>query len=276
MSRYFKRECDFCGKFYEGQGKQFCSNHCRITYQCLVRPILLPGENNPNYKGGKSRAICETCGKTFDYYPCKTAGKFCSKDCERLSPRMAKIRSNNGNKTRLIFQKLPDDKLLELWESVKIGKIRTLSQAFRPYGYCRIPPKRLRKLVGRENYKEETRKLEERYKVDRVNYMGSRIHRRGYLAELEALKRAEAMGYYMFRSGGSRGAADLIALKPKEILLIQVKSAIREVNVPVYYKHDIERLRQFVDVGTKELWIKVMRKGWQRWLITETDILKVE
>ncbi len=44
-------------------------------------------------------------------------------------------------------------------------------------------------------------------------------------AELEraAKKSLEADGYYVIRSAGSKGLADLIALKPGELLLVQCK-----------------------------------------------------
>jgi len=52
--------------------------------------------------------------------------------------------------------------------------------------------------------------------------MGSR-YRKGHRWELKVKKMWEEKGYVVYRSAGSKGAADLIALKDGKIVLIQVK-----------------------------------------------------
>jgi len=52
--------------------------------------------------------------------------------------------------------------------------------------------------------------------------MGSR-YRKGHRWELKVKKMWEAKGFVVYRSAGSKGAADLIALKNGKIVLIQVK-----------------------------------------------------
>jgi len=52
--------------------------------------------------------------------------------------------------------------------------------------------------------------------------MGSK-YRKGHRWELKVKKMWEAKGYVVYRSAGSKGAADLIALKDGKIVLIQVK-----------------------------------------------------
>jgi len=52
--------------------------------------------------------------------------------------------------------------------------------------------------------------------------MGSR-YRKGHRWELKIKKMWEEKGYVVYRSAGSKGAADLIALKDGKIVLIQVK-----------------------------------------------------
>ena len=52
--------------------------------------------------------------------------------------------------------------------------------------------------------------------------MGSR-YRKGHRWELKVKKMWEAKGFVVYRSAGSKGAADLIALKDGKIVLIQVK-----------------------------------------------------
>jgi len=55
-----------------------------------------------------------------------------------------------------------------------------------------------------------------------VVLMGSR-YRKGHRWELKIKKMWEEKGYVVYRSAGSKGAADLIALKDGKIVLIQVK-----------------------------------------------------
>jgi len=52
--------------------------------------------------------------------------------------------------------------------------------------------------------------------------MGSR-YRKGHRWELKIKKIWEEKGYVVYRSAGSKGAADLITLKDGKIVLIQVK-----------------------------------------------------
>jgi len=52
--------------------------------------------------------------------------------------------------------------------------------------------------------------------------MGSR-YRKGHRWELKVKKMWETKGFVVYRSAGSKGAADLIALKDGKIVLIQVK-----------------------------------------------------
>lgn len=35
MSKIYKRHCDFCGEYYEGYGRMYCSNSCRMTERNL-------------------------------------------------------------------------------------------------------------------------------------------------------------------------------------------------------------------------------------------------
>jgi len=55
-----------------------------------------------------------------------------------------------------------------------------------------------------------------------VVLVGSK-YRKGHRWELKVKKMWEAKGYVVYRSAGSKGAADLIALKDGQIVLIQVK-----------------------------------------------------
>ncbi len=69
------RTCDYCEKrFYSDTAKKYCSKKCLLDSDSFV------GENNPNYKGGKSEAECRICGEKFEFYPSDKRGHFCP-DC---------------------------------------------------------------------------------------------------------------------------------------------------------------------------------------------------
>ena len=50
-------------------------------------------------------------------------------------------------------------------------------------------------------------------------------YKRGYRLELRAAKELRAHGYYVIRSSGSHGPADIIALNPSRIIIIQIGTA---------------------------------------------------
>lgn len=57
--------CDTCGeRFHATFRRKFCSDACRA----VAGP-----------RGAKETSTCECCGEDFEYYPKKTAGKYCSR-----------------------------------------------------------------------------------------------------------------------------------------------------------------------------------------------------
>ncbi len=52
--------------------------------------------NNPHISKNKLSAICKICGREFQYYPTKTRGLFCSKQCQYIGFRG----TNNPNFTK--------------------------------------------------------------------------------------------------------------------------------------------------------------------------------
>jgi hypothetical protein len=61
MKKVYKRDCDYCGKYYEGCGRNFCSKNC--LHKSLIKP--------------KTGRYCDECGA---YYIGQ--GKyFCSRKC---------------------------------------------------------------------------------------------------------------------------------------------------------------------------------------------------
>lgn len=69
-------------------------------------------------------------------------------------------------------------------------------------------------------------------------------YRRGAAFELRVAKALEEDGYFVVRSAGSHGAADLVALKLGEVLLVQCK---RSGAISREDWNDLVRLRQRLD-----------------------------
>ena len=83
-------------------------------------------------------------------------------------------------------------------------------------------------------------------------------YEKGYRLELKAKQELIAKGYYVVRSAGSHGAVDLVAMKEKELLLIQVGT---------YGSKDeqdyVKLLRVPAPNATREMWLWLPREGWR-------------
>ena len=90
--KYPKRICKHCKKEYQKQGKFYCS------YQCnrLDKPVItMKGNKHWNWKGGKVKKQCRTCGKDFfvSLYM-KNKAVICSHRCRIPPPeRCERIRN---------------------------------------------------------------------------------------------------------------------------------------------------------------------------------------
>lgn len=76
--------CDDCGKARAIR---------KGAYYALCSSCAMRGENNPAWRGGNVKRICENCGKEFFVYPNrakKGEGKFCSLECAGTTPRQVK------------------------------------------------------------------------------------------------------------------------------------------------------------------------------------------
>lgn len=84
------RECEVCGSEFKvnkaivinGNGR-FCSQKC----QGINHSKTFIGAKVYNWKGGKIKRFCESCGKVFEVAPAHTKnghGKFCSRTCSCL------------------------------------------------------------------------------------------------------------------------------------------------------------------------------------------------
>jgi hypothetical protein len=94
---------------------------------------------------------------------------------------------------------------------------------------------------------------------------------RGRTAEYQAKKELEKQGYYVVRSSGSHSCIDIIAIGVN-IKLIQIKRTKRALTINFVnglYDKDINALRE-LHVSTnvsKELWVWLDRKGWDKYNI---------
>ncbi len=85
--------------------------------------------------------------------------------------------------------------------------------------------------------------------------------------ENELFDLLEGVGYRCLRSAGSRGPADLLAVSALWVRVIQVKSTLsfdRKGN-PSVFKKAIKDLQMIPCPPncTRELWVRVLRKGWR-------------
>ena len=73
-----------------------------ILAMTACRPLFMNnkiGKNNPNWRGGKIKRICKTCGKEFYLTPALTKngrGKFCSQVCFGINMSKSRLGKNNS------------------------------------------------------------------------------------------------------------------------------------------------------------------------------------
>ena len=95
---------------------------------------------------------------------------------------------------------------------------------------------------------------------------------KGNRNELKCQQELEAQGYFIQRAGYRRfaqndfwGVGDMLAIKPNEILLVQVKSNAKPSKAV---------FQNIADFATKypqfkcEIWVHIDRKGWRKWFFT--------
>lgn len=102
--KYIWTTCEICGKERWAQVKNRESVY-KVCYPCAMK--TLKGENNPSWKGGKSKCVCLTCGKTFYAYLNKKRykGLFCSIACIKgIQKRGEDSSAWKGGKVKRICQ----------------------------------------------------------------------------------------------------------------------------------------------------------------------------
>lgn len=102
---------------------------------------------------------------------------------------------------------------------------------------------------------------------------------KGYLAERKIRKAFEKAGWATIRSGGSQGPADLVCLKNKTCILIQVKSTRRKT-LRVELPSMIQGFPLFIIVDFGYNRVRVFKPGelisWRRGLGLEAFLRSLE
>jgi len=114
MAKIYKQNCAYCQKYYEGQGRLYCSPYCR------AKSLAKRGSDAYNWKGGLASAVCLYCSKPFQYAASGSSGRFCSHKCCGLYRE-----KKRGNVCRVCKVKLDPDntyKPSEKYSPMKICK----------------------------------------------------------------------------------------------------------------------------------------------------------
>jgi hypothetical protein len=86
MAIIYKKNCERCKRYYEGRGKNFCSNHCSLSGRKRTKESIKKMLKNQNYKNRVivklklgPKIICR-CGNIFYSSP-SNHRKYCSREC---------------------------------------------------------------------------------------------------------------------------------------------------------------------------------------------------
>jgi Holliday junction resolvase len=91
---------------------------------------------------------------------------------------------------------------------------------------------------------------------------------RGVVIERRAQAELEALGYLVIRAAGSKGPADLVAIAPGGVRLIQCKRTSGRAGSGLRATlRDLAAL-SIPDNATAEVWQWCDGRGWARWLVS--------
>jgi len=105
---------------------------------------------------------------------------------------------------------------------------------------------------------------------------------RGSRKEYLAKKQLEEKGFFVIRSAGSHGVADLCAIASERVILLQIKTTKKALTsnfAEARYSEDIESLRSVTKIPSnceKQLWVFLDRKGWTKYKVTDSDLIEFE
>ena len=88
-------------------------------------------------------------------------------------------------------------------------------------------------------------------------------YRRGVETERRIVEILEAAGYWAYRTAGSHGEWDVMAVNSNGVRLIQAKRSKTETGWESEFKQAVEQLRQLPKIQnvSRECWVWVDRKG---------------
>jgi len=91
-------------------------------------------------------------------------------------------------------------------------------------------------------------------------------YRRGAETERRIVEILEAAGYWAYRTAGSHGPWDVMAVGPSSVRLIQAKRSKKDSGWQADYERAVEQMRELPKIQnvSYEVWVWVDRKGFIR------------
>ena len=292
----YKRLCNHCKGYYQGQGKKYCSRSCRMK-------ALIPYINTIRREKSRwTKSKCKTCNKHFEFHPTRGRGMFCSRKCFIGSATQSKkclfckdtYYSNSKNYCGKKFQRISKFCSAKCHKAYKkkqsiLNRQRTCntcnktfidSYIYKKAKYCSLCCRgKAYSGNGNPNYKGIPMKgcivCKKEFKVYKKTQrycsrkcLGTiKTKRSGTRYELQAVHELRTRGYYATRTPASRGIWDVIAWNNKELLLIQVKALSSQAsirNYEQYFSDEITNMKKINVIGRQEFWIWIKTKGWYK------------
>lgn len=220
----------------------------------------------------KSKSKCINCGKEYRYYPSQTRAKFCSRRCAQTSKENVKLLRRIGVKGRAEITVISDMEIMEMWGGLKSGKYTTKTEAVEAYGLKKINHSRVKRLVGWQEYQKVMTEVTHRPRAMPVG----RSYRKGIVRERQAVKELKEQGYSAIRVAGSKGLWDVWAFNEDILRLIQVKATKSQWSAQSLFGREIQTMQTYKTIGRQELWIWRDTIGWEKLLIKQDGITKIE
>lgn len=256
------KTCIYCKKeSLMNPSQVYCSRSCSSKN-------IIPwnkGKNGNNVALG----ICLNCNKEFIYYLGYTFGKFCCRECYNNYVKIPE-------KECVVCGKLyvPDKGNKIKWNKSKYCSMECLHKGritgkYVECSYCK-KPKWLNKYREKNSITKKYYCSKSCIALSKKGHSGMKYYKKGYRAEAECRKILENEGYLTIRNFLSWGIFDIVAIGKDHVRFIQVKSS-KKYNKLSSYKKDIDNILKFnvPEFATKELWTRIDRHGWKKYLITE-------
>lgn len=191
--------CRYCRKQIskkKNSNSIYCSLNCKTKFNNKLK-------KNRRYTVSYTKK-CTWCNNKF--FPYRKSNRFCSRVCASLGRKGDKVFS----KVVVVCKHCKQEyRVKKSWVEKTKFCSRKCKSSFESKAY---------KNSGNPNYKDGR-------SLKKAGNMGSATnYNKGKRYEYKTRKVLEERGYYVMRSGASKGLADLLAFNKNELLVIQVKS----------------------------------------------------